>query len=538
VTTFLTGNEAIFSLPIADFRSPNGKVNDESRTTTNGDFQLWPLKLSRQFQNPQSEIRTQQFPVLNPKSAIDVRQSTIRMKLVGANANAAMEGVDRLPGISNYFIGNDPKKWRTRIPHYAKVKYRQVYPGIDLVYHSERGNLEYDFVVSPGADVGAIQLAFEGVDKTQVSDSGDLRLQAADLELRQHAPLIYQELAGRRQSVTGRYVIRQKGRVGFDISSYDLSKVLVIDPVLTYSTYLPVRTTSMDIDSVGNIYLAGSANSDTAPITPGAFQTRGQLTDAYMAKFNPQGTTLIYATYLGGDGIDQITRLAIDSARDAYLLGHTTSQNFPTTPGAFQTALRAGDSRTGDLFVTKLNGTGTALTYSTYIGGDNDEEGRSIKVNSSGEAYVSGSTKSENFPTTPGAYQMTYKGECCCVPVPYRAVGEAFVTKVNATGTGLVYSTFLGGSSSDAAGDMALDSLGQAYVVGVTLSQDFPVTAGAFRTSPARHAGNRWRWVVATLSALCGAWGLDTTCLELGKKAHGSPKPLTMATTVGHHPQS
>jgi len=346
------------------------------------------------------------------------RQKTnavLRMRLQGANARASVTGADALPGKSNYFIGSDPTQWRTNVPIYGAVKYAAVYPGIDLVYHGNQRLLEYDFLVAPGADPQAIGIRFQGARKLTLNRDGALVIGLGGSEVIEPAPVVYQEIGGQRQTVAGHYVLRGRGRVGFSVAEYDRSQPLVIDPTLVYSTYL------------------GFANC--------------------------------------GNGCDLGTSIAVDPSGNAYITGSTCSLDFPVTPGAFQTTCGGG----GDAFVSKLNATGSALVYSTYLGGSGLDLGYGIAVDATGSAYVTGQTGSSDFPTTPGAFQTTYHGCSGC--------WNAFVCKLNASGSALSYSTYLGGSTWDRAWGIAVDAPGNAYVAGMAGSFDFPTTPGAFQTT-------------------------------------------------------
>jgi Beta-propeller repeat len=302
------------------------------------------------------------------------QRDALRMKLVDANPMLHVTGLEESPGKSNYFIGNDPKQWHTNIAHYARVKYESVYRGVDLIYYGNQQQLEYDFIVAPGADPSAIRLAFEGTRGIEIDARGELILRTQGGEVRQRKPFIYQETGGERREVAGRYVKSGKHQVGFEIGAYDPTRPLVIDPVLLYSTYL------------------------------------------------------------GGSGDDDGFDIAVDAAGNAYVTGYTLSSGFPTTAGAFDTSYNGGPG--GDAFVTKLNANGSALVYSTFLGGSESDEGHGIAVDAAGNAYVTGFTLSTNYPTTPGAFDTSYGG----------APSDAFVTKLDASGSTLVYSTFLGGS--------------------------------------------------------------------------------------------
>jgi hypothetical protein len=434
--------------------------------------------------------------VVNGPKAASVHQvgktDVVRMELAGASRDLHVTGADQLPGMANYLIGNDPAKWHSGVPTYAKVQYTGVYPGIDLVYYGSQRQLEYDFVIAPGASPKPIRLQFAGARKLKLTADGDLTVAATNGEIAFHKPVIYQLKDGRRQPVEGRFSLLAKNAVGFTLGQYDHAKPLVIDPVLVYSTYLGVSGTgsysdndnAMAVDSSGDAYVTGFAYSTNFPVTPGAFQTvnnaaaNGQ-TNVFVTKLNPTGTALLYSTYLGGNGMpdggggDSAFGIAVDSLGDAYVVGQAISTNFPVTPGAFQTAA-AGSA---NAFVTKLNPTGTALLYSTYLSGNTafaNIIAYGIAVDSSGDAYVVGLTSATDFPVTPGAFQT----------VNNAAAGflNAFVTKFNPTGTALLYSTYLGGTDSDSANGVAVDSSGDAYVTGQAASTNFPVTPGAFQT--------------------------------------------------------
>jgi hypothetical protein len=489
------------------------------------------------------------------------RGSVIRVKLVGANPDPSVEGVGELPGRSSYFIGRDPARWRAGAQAFAGVRYAQVYPGVDLVYYGNQQQLEYDYDLAPGADPRAIRVSFEGA-RARVAAGGDLVLRTRDgAEVHEQRPFAYQEVGGERRAVEARFVARGKNSFGFEVGAYDASKPLVIDPSLVYSTYVggasPVngndqafgiavdsqgcayitgetasytfpttpgayRTTpdtgfsssdafvakldptgsslvystylggvdtqfgnsagdtgyAIAVDSQGNAYVAGHTMSDTFPTTPGAAQPNppAGLDHAFITKLNPTGTALVYSSYIGGQGSNYAFAVALDAAGRAYVTGSTSSTTFPVTPGAFQTAATPNE---GHAFVVKLNPAGSAYDYATYLGGNTGEDGEGIAVDASGRAYVTGSTSSTNFPTTPGAFQSSYQS----VGSFFFTQGDAFLTVLNAGGTGVDYSTYLGGSSQEQGLGVAVDASGAAYVVGSTLSSDFPTTPGALQTA-------------------------------------------------------
>ena len=414
-----------------------------------------------------------------------VKTDIVRMQLRNANPAAQPVGIDALPGTANYFVGKDPSQWHTDIPTYSRVKFSAVYPGIDLVYYGNQSQLEYDFVVAPKADAKAIKLHFAGASKLALSANGDLSISAKDGQIAFHKPVIYQEAGGQRQPVEGRFILLANNSVGFTLGRYDRSQPLVIDPLLVYSTYLGGYDTdggnAIAVDGSGNAYVTGfMSRNDDFPVTPGAFQTvdnaDDSTTNAYIAKLNPAGTALLYSTYLGGDGTDSPSSIAIDGQGNAYITGTAGSHNFPVTPGAFQTVNKGVEYLAGNAFVTKLNPAGTKLVYSTYLGGSYIDEASSIAIDGQGNAYVAGISFSDDFPVTPGAFQTVNNGTA-------NRGTNAFVTKLNPTGTGLVYSTYLGGSFNDGAYSIAIDGQGNAYVAGGATSQDFPVTPGAFQTT-------------------------------------------------------
>ncbi len=375
----------------------------------------------------------------------EVESETLRIKLIAANSHSEVDGVDRLRATSNYFIGSDPKKWHNNVPNFARVELKRVYPGIDLVYYgSSQSQLEYDFRLAPGADPNTIWLSFSGENKLGLDGLGNLIVTVGGQKLIEHAPAIYQQIGLNRQTIRGGWRLRGAHEAGFQVAAYDRSQPLTIDPVLAYSTYF------------------------------------------------------------GGNGLGNGAGygVAVDSAGNIYVMG-TASTGLPVTAGAFQT-VPAG------AFVAKLNpgNNGAAdLLYSTYLGGHGNDSGAAIAVDSAGNAYVTGRTTSNDFPTTAGALQLVNNGGSFD-----EGNGNAFVTKLNATGSDLLYSTYLGGTGDsnlghgDTGTDIAVNSAGNAYVTGSAFSitnasctgaafpqpcctgagtgtcPGFPVTAGAFQS--------------------------------------------------------
>jgi hypothetical protein len=424
---------------------------------------------------PDSKLGSSSFSVFgSPFSVPNSVPSTsvaLAMNFVGANPDAAAAGQDQLPGVSNYFIGNDPSRWHTNIPNYARVAYLGVYPGVNLVYYGNQQQLEYDFVVAPGADPGSIRLGFQGANSVSLDGQGNLVLATALGDVLEHAPVVYQDVGGARQPVTGQFVLLGQSEVGFQVGAYDASLPLTIDPVLSYSTYLGGSGAdsgqAIAVDGSGNAYVTGYATSTDFPTTFAYQNVNAGGNDVFVAKLNAAGTALLYSTYLGGSATDVGRGIAVDAAGDAYVTGFTFSGDFPVTAGAFQTVAQGNDG-----FVTKLNAAGTALLYSTYLGGSNGASPAAIAVDGAESAYVAGITASTDFPTTAGALQTTSGG-----------AGDGFVAKLNAAGSALIYGTYLGGSGTDAGAGITVDSAGNAYVTGSTRSTDFPTTAGALQTT-------------------------------------------------------
>jgi len=474
--------------------------------------------------------------------------AVVRSTLLGADASAKMQGLDAVPGGTSHFVGNDPANWRRAVPTFHRVLTRAVYPGIDLLWHGHDGTLEYDFVVAPGNDPASIVLAFDGATDAKIDDAGNLILTTAAAPLRWRKPVSYQELDGRRVAVSSGYRIAGDGRIGFEVGAYDRTRPLVIDPVLAYATYAAATTfaagdgtqnygLAIVADADGNAYVAGLTESASYPATGGAYDTtRPGKTDVFVAKLAPDGKSLLWATYLGGSQAEsdnfRSLDIAIDADANVYLTGSTKSADFPTSPGAYDTTL-AG---TTDVFVTKLAADGASLVWSTYLGGTSIERGWGIAVDADGFVYVGGET-SGLFPTTAGAYQTAsdnlsafatkfavdgsslvwsttigvstgaardlaldkqnnvYLTGVAAAPqnltvypvtegayqTEAKGNQDAFVTKIEADGSELVYSTYLGGTFLDDGRAIAVDSAGRAYVAGNTNSTDFPTTPDAFQ---------------------------------------------------------
>ena len=401
------------------------------------------------------------------------RTNTLRMKLMGANPHAHAEGRELQAGRSNYFIGNNPSFWQTDIPQYGRVEYREVYPGTSVAYYGDNRQLEYDFVVGPQADPRKIRLAFQGADRIHIDEAGDLVLTVDSGEVRQRKPVVYQDTPSGRIGIDGRYVVRGRNRVGFEVAAYDRRKPLVIDPVLVFSSYFGGNGDDsgygIKLDPAGNIYICGKTSSTNFPGNPvpgtPAGVLNGSATAAFVAKISSSGT-LIFSTYIAGTNDQALgAGVAVDGNGNVYLAGSTSAADFPTL-----NAIQPTNHGSFDAFVLELNNSGSALVYSTYLGGSQLDYAETISVDTSGNAYVTGSTASADFPTL-NAAQPKYGG----------GGYDAFAAKISPAGSALVYSTFLGGSGTDFNNGLAIDSEGNLYVFGDTDSVDFPVK-NAFQT--------------------------------------------------------
>ena len=467
---FLTGDSAVFTL---------------RKSELNGTGQTAEVKSPTSLQVPvsTSERSSRDDAARTPDAAL-------WMTVVGASPRAQVTGQNKLPGKSNYFIGRDPGNWHRDVPNYSEVKYASVYPGVDLIYYGNQGQLEYDFIVQPGADPGQIMLdvgeepaaarAHPRRTTLHLAKNGDLVVGSEGEKLILQRPIVYQPRGNDRgraadtQVIKSKYVLVGRHRVKFQVACYDRSKPLVIDPTLVYSTYLGGTNwdtaNAIAVDASGNAYITGKTVSTNFPTTTGAFRRilSGKASDAFVTEINSSGSALIYSTYLGGSDNDEGNGIAVDALGDAYVTGWTASTNFPTTTGAPQSAFGGGHD---DAFVTKLDPTGSALIYSTYLGGSNYDEAHGIAVDASGNAYVTGTTYSSNFPTVAGSFQVTLGG-----------YADAFVSKLNPTGSALIYSTYLGRSYCDEGRGIAVDAMGDAYVAGFTYSANFWTTPGAFQT--------------------------------------------------------
>jgi hypothetical protein len=418
-----------------------------------------------------------------------VETRAVRVRFLRGDPGARIAGEQKLPGQINYLVGNDPARWRTQLSTYSRVRVEQVYPGIDLLYYGNQDQLEYDFEISPRVDPATIALRFEGADKVSVNAEGELVLALGEDEIRQPRPVIYQIVGGVRRPVSGGYTLRDSRTVAFTLGSYDRELPLVIDPVLTYSSYfggnLGDNILAIKLNPADNsVYVAGQILSTifTFPLAPGFQPTfgGGELNgDAFVARLDATLTNLIYFTYLGGSGNDGGLDLALDAAGDAFLTGFTDSTNFPVANAIFPNIGGTFDTRfqafPTDAFLAELNAAGSALVYSTYLGGSDAEVAGGVAVDPAGNAYVTGYTSSTNYPTT-NALVFHLAGTTNNVLNRWAGNHDAFVTKVSPGGSSLVYSTYLGGTNNDEGQGIVADAAGFAYVTGYTTSTNFPVT--------------------------------------------------------------
>ena len=494
----------------------------------------------------------------NPSAKSTARVESLQMKLAGANPKASLSGSGLLPGKSNYFVGNDPTKWRTNIPQFARVRYEQIYPGIDLVFYGNQGHLEYDFQVAPGSDPAQAELEFNGAKKLEVSD-GALVVKVAGSSVRLDAPRVYQKIDGREQLVRGSFVLRGDNRAGFAIGPYDHSRELVIDPILNFSTYFGGSgnelATSVAVDGSLNIYIAGSTMSSNLPANVGAFQTTLKgVQNVYVAKIIPplgsNPASLSYVTYLGGSGTDAPVGIGVDAAGDAFVAGTTSSPNFPTTAtNAYQSVPEAGSTGTSHVFVSELNGgsnPASTLLYSSYLSGSGTDIASGMTIDASGDIYVTGTTTSQDvgtgtgpqFPSSSLPYAQPFQSE------PLASI-QFFVTKVNTFGSGkgsIGYSTYFGGANAPTTtpiavgGGIAVDTNHNIYFTGTT---NFTYTNGQIGDFPILNAYqpclNQAPPTTTVNPPICGsstATGSDAFVAKLNPNANQGPQ-LVWSTYLG-----
>jgi len=403
--------------------------------------------------------------------------AVLRVEFPGAVGTPRLEAVGAQESHVNVFQGRDPSRWREGIPVFGEVRYHAVAPGAEIAYRVEGGRLKYDLILAPRYDLSRASLRYRGADGLSVDGAGALVIQTPTGPLREEPPLLYQEVDGVRVPVAGGYRILSEREVGFWAGRYDRDRTLVVDPGMPWSTFLGGTASDSPAGIARNqtdeVYVVGTTASTDYPTTAGAFQTtrRGD-NDVVVTKLRKDGS-LVWSTYLGGSRWDAGRAVVVDASGNVYLCGETLSEDFPTTAGAFRRQI--GMVGTYDAFVTKIGPSGSVLVYSTYLGGISDDKGAALAVNAAGQAIVAGGTGSTDFPTTSGVVK------------PSRVPGlfdgsDGFVTKLNATGTGLVYSTYLGSNSgTESVRGLAVDASDQPVLTGATASPDYPTTSGALQ---------------------------------------------------------
>ncbi len=492
---------SLCTLSIAANRSVAGGVPEEVKAQALVNYAKLPLSFEENRGQSGAKVKFLahggDYSILLAPSEVSLKlaagkASTIRMGFPGANSSPAVTGAERQTAISSYFIGNDPARWVAGAPNFARVRYAELYPGVDLVFYGSQGRLEYDFVVSPGADPRAIRLVFDGIDSMRIDAAGDLVVRTAAGEVRQHKPIVYQENGGARRAINGRYVLESHNRVAFEIGAYDARKPLIVDPVLSFATYLgspgdelygissaasTATYPAVAVDTQGNVYVTGYNGGSAAdftghPATLTAPQGEAGF-DVFVLKMSPTGS-LVYDVVFGGSGTDVAGGIAVDYLGNAYVAGSTTSNNFPITSSAPQKNFY-GNSSDPDAFVAKVSSTGTALVYSTYLGGSGSFWGRAIAVDHSGNAYVTGTASASG--TTP----------FCTVCSISSTPSSGFLTEVNAAGSEFTYSTYL---PAGIGYGIAVDSNGDAYIAGTTGTATTPGVVD-FQNIPLRGRGGR-----------------------------------------------
>ncbi len=444
--------------------------------------QLSPARLDLAFQVPGGTRAAERGGLEQRASTADESaRLALGMELVGGNSRAEARAEQDLPTCVNYYVGNDPRAWRTNVRTHARIRYVGVYPGIDVVFYGNQRQLEHDFEVAPGIDPGQIRWRFVGADHWKLESDGSLVVEAGSTSLSFRPPQVYQWYGGKRRIVPAAYRLEggSAAVVGFELAAYDPARALVIDPILAYSAYLGglgyEQASGVAVDQGGQVYVAGETSSTNFPVANALWpNNQGGYAgiqnpygnDAFVAKLGPEGTNLIFATYLGGNGVDAAIAVALDSEGNPVIAGLTGSTNFPVTASALQGHL-ASASDLGyyfnDAFVTKLSADGGVLLYSTYIGGTNDDLGLAIATDTNGAIYLAGDTESGDFP-------IRNNGSA------YGGGADAFVLKFTPGAGDWSYSMVLGGTQFDFAQSLAVDSAGSAYVTGDTGSFGFPVT--------------------------------------------------------------
>ena len=409
--------------------------------------------------------------VLALRKSTDRSSTTqLRMKLAGANPSPRVVGHDASPAESNYIIGRDRRQWRAHVPHYARVEYEDVYPGVNLIYYGNQQQLEFDFVVDPGANPELIALTFDGARQIRIDGDGAAVLETGGDAIRLRRPVIYQEIDGMRKEIRGGYVLKADRTIAFQTASYDRTRPLVVDPVLVYATYLGGSVadfaSGIAVDQDGSAYIVGHTLSLDFPTTPSVQPSCAAFGDesgtycdeVFVTKLSADGTSIVYSTYLGGLAEDIGSGIAVDSTGSAYITGSTRSLDFPTV-NAVQPTNRGDAIYFWETFVAKLSPDGATLMYSTYLGGGDNDVGNAIAIDPEGSAYVTGATSSQNFPTV-SPRQSWLNGP-----------SDAYITKLTPDGSALVYSTYFGNQSTDMGNAIAVDWQGVAIAGETTVPE-------------------------------------------------------------------
>ncbi|MEW5795213.1 MAG: SBBP repeat-containing protein [Candidatus Zixiibacteriota bacterium] len=458
---------ALASMPLA-FTENAGQWDSQVLYRANaGDMAIWITSdgVTYQLARRSEELASGYDPGAPGTPPASVETRLLRSVLVGANPRPGVSRERRMAYTCNYFLGNDPGLWRTDVPNYESVVVTDVYPGIDLAFYGNGRRMEYDFRVSARADHARIRIEYQGADSLAITSDGALEITSGWGKLRELAPVVYQEVGGKRKAISGRYQFHDKHSFGFLLGpEYNPALPVVIDPVLVYSTYL--GGTSNDagrgiaVDSAGAVYIAGETFSSNFPTMNPLQPTRLGYLSAFVTKLSSSGNSLVYSTYLGGSVTDAASAIAVAADGSAIVAGFASSSDFPTH-NPLQGQYGGG---VADAFIAKLSSQGNSLLYSTYLGGSDWDQATAIAVGSTGAAYVTGYTLSDDFPTL-DPFQESNQGDY-----------DAFVAKLTVGGARLHFSTYLGGISTDAGNAIAVDLAGSAYVTGRTLSPWFPIS--------------------------------------------------------------
>lgn len=437
-----------------------------------GSVYFTPEEIAYQFLHKKSKENTEeQRSFLKEKeSPQGITAENFMMKFIEANERVQVRGMDEIETRVSFFRGKDPRNWVKGARTYKKVLYKELYPQIDLIVYGSRGRIKHEYRVRVGGEVEKIKARYEGIESLRINERGQLEIVGSKGVLREDVPLSFQIIDNKKVEVKTEYMVDKDNTLRFKVRKYRKDKELIIDPGLEYSTYLGSSDQDygwgIAVDKSGNAYVTGKTSSSSFPTTPGAYDaTYNSNGDVFIAKFNSKGTRLLYSTYLGGSDSEGGAGIEVDGSGNAIVFGSTESSDFPTTPGAYDSSHNGKE----DVFIAKLNSAGTDLLYSTYLGGSSGDYGSGIAADGSGNAYVTGWTYSTDFPTTPSAYDATYNN-----------YGDGFIAKLSSAGTGLLYSTYLGGSMEETCSEIAVDKNGNAYVTGQTRSLSFPTTSGAY----------------------------------------------------------